>query len=300
MAKEFKSGFVSILGRSNAGKSTLLNALVSGEVAMVSPKPQTTRHHIKGILNREDSQIIFSDTPGIFTPRRKIDRLMVQSAYSAIKDADLLLLVVEPFSAKKKSYINDYDKNIVKKFSSASCPKFLVVNKVDKYPEGNILFTIENYNKNYSFDQTVPVSALKGKGLSGLLDLIVEAVPAGPRYFPEDMLTDQGEDFLVSELIRQQLILLTRQEVPYSAAVVVEGIEEGETLVKIFARIVVNSDAHKKIIIGAKGGMIKEIGSRARPRMEKVFGKKVFLELMVKVKPGWGEDHGFLARENLV
>jgi GTP-binding protein Era len=291
----FRSGFVSIIGRPNAGKSTLLNALVGEKIAIVSEKPQTTRTRIQGILNlksghgRQAGQIIFVDTPGVHKPDSKLNRKMLQEIHAALESRDLILLIVDV--TEKPSPADQHVMDLVKKSGGSV---FLLLNKIDRLEKDRLLPIIDRYSKLHEFREIIPISATKRDGLERLLDKVIGVLPEGPRYFPEDQLTDQPERFIASEIIREKVLLKTGKEVPYATAVVIERYEEGERLTRIAAAIYCERDGQKAILIGKRGQKLKEIGTAARLELESLLGKKVFLELFVKVQPGWRESAGFV------
>jgi GTP-binding protein Era len=286
---KFKSGFITVIGRPNVGKSTLLNAVTGIKIAAVSDKPNTTRNRIVGIKTLPGAQLIFIDTPGIHKARGKLGKAMVHTAMSAIEEADVILMMIEvkdPFG-KGDSFIIE---NLPK-------PAILIINKIDTVKKGDILRIIDESRRfEGKFLEVIPLSAKNADGLGDLLDTIVKYLPEGPKYFPEDMFTDQPERFLAAELIREKIFQLTREEIPYKTAVVIEEFKDvpEKGLVMISAVIYVERINHKGIIIGRKGEMLKTIGSLAREDIERVLGAKVFLELWVKVSERWTE------RENLI
>lgn len=284
----FRSGFISIIGRPNAGKSTLLNAFLGEKLSIVSEKPQTTRNTIKGVKNIEDCQIIFIDTPGIHKAKGLLNEFMVRAAMSALKDVDGIVYVVEA------DRVTDDDRFIIKGLKGIGCPVILAINKVDKVAKETLLPLIEEYSKSYPFKEIVPISALKGSGVEILLKLLSELLPEGPKYFPDDVLTDQPVRFVAAEIIREKIFLVARQEVPYSVAVLIDKFEEKKDLVRITATINVERDSQKGIIIGKKGAMLKRIGTEARKDMERLLGSKVFLELFVRVQEDWTKRKGML------
>jgi GTPase len=289
--KGFRSGFVSILGRPNAGKSTLLNKLIGAKVAIVSEKPQTTRTLIQGMLTTDSEQIVFLDTPGIHKPDSLFNRRMMDSIRAALDERDLLLYVVDatlPF--------DDGDLEALELVRGSSAPALLVLNKIDHLKEKQLLLPlIESYRAVREFDDYLPISARKGEGLHELRKAILDRLPEGPAYFPSDEITDQPERYLAAELIREKILKETRQEVPHSVAVLVEKWEEKGQLTRISATIYVERDGQKGIVIGAGGSMLKNVGTLARKEMEVLFRRKIFLELFVKVRPGWRESPEFLA-----
>jgi GTP-binding protein Era len=286
----FVSGFVSILGRPNAGKSTLLNALVGSKVAIVTDKPQTTRTSIQGILNLPGAQIVFMDTPGVHKAEKLIHKRMMDSVRAALAERDLLL-----WMADATREFEEADKEAVELIRNVRSPAFLVLNKIDQVRDkGTLLPLIAEYNEAAPFAETFLISALTGEGLDELRGAIVSRMPEGPQYFPPDYITDQPERFLAAELIREKVLELTRQEVPHSVAVVVDAWEEGPKLLRIAASIVVERNGQKKIVIGSGGSMLKQIGTRARQEMERIFHRRIYLELFVKVRPGWRDNPEFL------
>lgn len=285
----FRSGFVAIMGRPNAGKSTLLNRLSGDELAIVSPKAQTTRHNIKTVLDDGEAQIIFVDTPGIHRSKNKLDRYMTDSAWYALQDADLGLLLVDP----AKGFISEVEKVCCKKADELGIPLILLLTKTDAQSKESLLPVISRYAAFYPFKEIIPISAEKNDQIDLLLEKIKENLPEGPRYYSPDAYTDQTERALAAEYIREQLLHYTHQEVPHQAAVLIEAFkeffdEEGErSLVRIAASIIVDKDSHKGIIIGKGGQSLKRIGQAARIKLENLLGCKVYLEIHVKVRPGW-------------
>lgn len=288
-SKKFRSGYVSIVGKPNVGKSTLLNSLIGEKIAIVSPKPQTTRDRITGILNLSDAQIIFVDTPGIHKPRHKLGEAMVREAKEAIKEVDLILFMVEPEPP------DIGDRLIIDLFKDAGKPVFLLINKIDKIKKAEILPIIDSYREIYSFDEIIPISALEGNGRDDLINTIIKYLPEGIKYYPEEMLTDRTERFMVSEIIREKIIYKTEEEIPYSVAVEITEWSERQTngkekVVFIHANIYVEREGQKGIIIGKGGLRLKSIGIAARQEIEKLLNAKVFLELQVKTKKDWRSD----------
>jgi GTP-binding protein Era len=290
-----RSGFVSIIGRPNAGKSTLLNALVGEKLAIVTHKPQTTRNRICGIVNvkragrRPAGQIIFVDTPGIHKPSDALNKRMMQEVYDAVEGCDLLLLIAD--AAQKFGAGDQFALDLVKR---SKLKTFLLLNKIDLFDKGNLLPIIEHYSALHGFAEVIPISATKKDGLELLLNKVVATLPEGPQYFPPDQVTDQPERFVAAELIREQVLVLTHQEVPYASSVIIEQFEENDRLVKIAAIIYVEREGQKAIVIGKQGAMLKEIGSRARHSIERLLNKKVFLELFIKVRSNWRESRQFV------
>jgi GTP-binding protein Era len=286
--KNFKSGFISIIGRPNVGKSTLLNALLGEKIAIISDKPQTTRNKILGIVNQPGAQMVFMDTPGIHKPMHKMNEVMVKTALATYNEVDVILMLVEATEQPGGG-----DRFIIETLSQVKTPVFLLINKVDLVKKDALLPLMQEYSKLYHFAEIIPVSALK-KDIGGLLDSILKQLPQGPKYFPEDQLTDQPERFIVSELIREKIFELTKEEIPYSTAVVIEEMKEEPDITRITAVIFVERDSQKGILIGKGGGMLKQIGTLARLDAEKLLGTKIFLQIWVKVKKGWREDEHML------
>ena len=279
---EFHSGFVSIVGRPNAGKSTLLNALIGGKLAIVSDKPQTTRTIVQGVLTTPETQIVFLDTPGIHESPSLLNRRMMDSVRTSLEDRDAVLLI-----ADASAPFGDEDKQAAELLQNVKAPVLLVLNKIDRVAEkAKLLPRFEQYQGLREFAEYIPISALTGEGVDTLRQAIVSRLPEGPQYFPSDYLTDQPERFLAAELIREKILKETRQEVPHSVAVLVESWEDKTNLVRIAAVIYVERPGQKGIIIGAQGAMLKKIGSEARKEIESLLSKKVFLELFVKVRTG--------------
>ena len=291
MNEHFKSGFVSLIGRPNAGKSTLLNALVGQKVAIVADKPQTTRTSIQGVVTGPDSQMVFVDTPGIHKADSPLNKRLMDTVRASLEERDLLLFLVD--AARTFSEEDRHSVDLVRRTSGT--PVLLVLNKIDLVKEkARLLPLIEEYRRLYDFADYLPVSAARGQGLDDLRKAIVDRLPEGPAYFPADHVTDQPERFLAAELVREKVVRLTHQEVPHSVAVMVDRWEETMTLTRIYATIRVERDGQKAIVIGTKGAMLKKIGTLAREEMERIFGVKIYLDLHVRVQPGWGEKSAFL------
>ncbi len=291
--EKFRSGYVSLTGKPNVGKSTLLNTILGEKVAIVTSKPQTTRNRITGIKTLIDAQIIFMDTPGIHKPMHKLGKIMVKTAKNVVREVDLILFMVEPEEPQAS------DKYIIELLKGLEKPVFLLINKVDVVKKPLLLPIIDTYSKLYLFKEIIPISALTGEGVDDLLKSIVGYLLEGPKYYPDDIITDQIESFMVSEIIREKIIAETEEEVPYSVAVEVREWEEaltkaGEEMVSIRANIYVERDSQKGIIIGAGGGRLKTIGTSARIDIERLLGTKVFLELWVKTKRDWRSDERVL------
>jgi GTP-binding protein Era len=286
--QEFRSGFISIIGRPNVGKSTLMNCLLGEKVSIISDKPQTTRNRIRGILTLPHAQVVFIDTPGIHKPLHRMNQLMVNAALRTYEEVDVIMLLVEATERPGTG-----DRFIIDSLAAVKTPVILIINKVDLIEKERLLPLMQEYSTLYPFAEIIPVSALHGD-LGGLRETLVKRLPAGPKYFPDDQLTDQPERFVVAEIIREKVFELTKEEIPYSSAVVIEQMQEEPNLTRIHALIVVDRDSQKGIIIGKGGAMLKEIGTRARIDAEKLLGVKVFLQLWVKVKKGWREDKTML------
>jgi len=292
----FHSGFVCILGRPNAGKSTLLNALVGEKLAIVSPKPQTTRNRILGIVQvpkkkgSPAGQIVLLDTPGVHQPDSSLGRKMMAEVREALHGCDLLLLLLDV--TQKFGHSDQFALDIARK---SGTPVFLLLNKIDLVArKDKLLPIIDEYRRLYDFKQVIPLSARKKIGLEVLLDDVVTALPEGVPYFPEDQITDQPLRFMVAELIREQVLFATSEEVPHATTVVVEQFEEGTKLTRIAATIYCERDGQKRILVGRQGQMLKTIGTAARLQIEKMVGTRVYLELFVKVRADWRESHAFV------
>lgn len=281
----FKSGFVAIVGRPNAGKSTLVNTLVGRKVAIVSPKPQTTRNRIQGILNRDDAQIVLVDTPGIHRPGSVLSRMMMDELKHSLDGIDILSLIVDAsvdFGAGDRFSIE-----WVQRFRG---PVFLLLNKVDRVHKPQLLPLIERYNNEFEFAEVLPISALTGEGCLDLVNSWLTRLPEAPPYFPADQFTDQPERFLAAEIVREKAILATREEVPHALAVLIDNFEEGKDLLRIRATIYVEREGQKGILIGKGAATVKKIGTEARKELEEILGTHIFLELSVNVMPNWREN----------
>lgn len=282
-----KSGYVSIVGEPNVGKSTLLNMLLGEKLAIVTPKPQTTRNRITGILTTDEYQIIFLDTPGMLKPRYKLQEYMVEMVKNAIADADLILYMIDVSHLPRE----DIEREILDMIKSSGKKAILVMNKIDLISKPMLLPLMAAYKDKFDFADIVPISALKNDGLDILVKVIVEHLPEGPMLFPPDQISDLPVRFFVGELIREKVFLLTRQEIPYASSVMVEEFKERESgVIYIRATIFVEKDSQKKIIIGKGGNMLKKIGTMAREELEASFGKPVYLELWVKVREKWRQN----------
>ena len=290
-----KSGFVTILGRPNAGKSTLLNALVGEKLAIVTHKPQTTRNRVLGIVNVPGkkggtrAQVILIDTPGVHRPDTRLDKKMMQEVREALEGGELVLLITD--AAEK---FGAGERFVVDLVRQTETPVLLLLNKIDKLHKDKLLPLIEQWSKLHPFREIIPISALKRDGLDRLLDKLVELLPDAQPYFPEDQITDQPLRFMAAETIREQVLLDTKEEVPYATSVLIERFEEEKRLTRIAAAIYCEREGQKGILIGKGGAMLKKIGTAARKELERLLGKKVFLELFVKVRPGWRDSREFV------
>ncbi|SIO13468.1 GTP-binding protein Era [Carnobacterium alterfunditum] len=287
---EHKSGFVSIVGRPNVGKSTLLNKIVGQKIAIMSDKAQTTRNKIQGIYTTPESQIVFIDTPGIHKPKHRLGDFMVSSAFSAFREVDVILFMVNV--AEKRGPGDNF---IMERLKTAKSPVFLVLNKIDKIHPDQLLPIIEDYRSLVDFAQVIPISASDGNNVDTLLAELQNYLPEGPQFYPDDQVTDHPEYFIVSELIREKVLELTREEVPHSVAVVVESMQRNELgKVQVHAAIIVERSSQKGIIIGKGGKMLKDIGIRARRDIEVLLGDKIYLDLWVKVQKDWRDRQSSL------
>lgn len=289
--QSFKSGFVTIVGRPNVGKSTLINHMVGQKIAIMSNKPQTTRNKITAVHTTEKGQVVFIDTPGIHKPKSKLGDYMVSVAENTLNEVDLVLFVVD--ATEKRGAGDEY---IIERLKQVKTPVFLIINKIDKVHPEALLPIIDNYRQLHDFKQIIPISALEGNNTSSLSEAIFDEMQEGPMYYPADQVTDHPERFVVAELIREKVLHLTREEVPHSIAVVVEEMKRGENgkTLYIYAAIYVERDSQKGILIGEKGQMLKEIGRRARHDIERLMGDKIFLEVWIKVKKDWRNQERML------
>lgn len=292
----FRSGFVCILGRPNAGKSTLLNALVGEKLAIISPKPQTTRNRIQGVVHlpkrkgRDGGQIVLVDTPGVHKPDSNLGRKMMVEVREAMEGCDLVLVIMD--AARKLDPRDQFALDMLKHSGTRA---FLILNKVDLLRDkAKLLPVIEEYRKLYDFAEVIPISALKRDGLDLLLEKVIAALPVGPAYFSEDQVTDQPARFMAAEIIREQVLLATEEEIPYATTVIVDRFEEGRKLTRISATIYCEREGQKGILVGKRGQMLKKIGTGARLQIERMLRTKVFLELYVKVQAGWRDSRGFV------
>lgn len=288
--QEFKSGFVAIVGRPNVGKSTLLNRIVGQKVAIMSNTAQTTRNKIQAVYTTDTVQIVFIDTPGIHKPKHELGEFMVKSAYQALEEVEAILMLVNA-----EEPIGPGDRFVMDKIAAYDTPKFLAVNKVDRVNQETLLNYLAEIPNQDIFEQILPISALEGDNVAVLLAQLEKLMPAGPQYYPSDQITDHPEYFVVSELIREQILRLTREEVPHSIAVTIDKMQKDEyDKVHVYANIIVETKSQKGIIIGKGGQMLKRIGTGARKEIETLLGSKVFLELWVKVEKNWRDKQNTL------
>ena len=283
MSKSFKSGFVAIVGRPNVGKSTFMNYVLGQKIAIMSDKAQTTRNKIQGVYTKDNAQIVFLDTPGIHKPKHELGEFMVKSAYSALKEVDAVLFMVNV--SEKRGPGDDF---IIEKLKGIKTPIFLVLNKIDLVTPEVLLERVESYKDALDFAGVFPISVLQGNNVNELMEALIEALPEGPQYYPADQITDHPEYFVVSELIREKILQLTQEEIPHSVAVTVDKMQKDEfDKVHVYANIIVERKSQKGIIIGKGGRLLKEIGTRARRDIQQLLGNKVYLELWVKVEKDW-------------
>ena len=283
MTKSFKSGFVAIVGRPNVGKSTFMNYVLGQKIAIMSDKAQTTRNKIQGVYTKDNAQIVFLDTPGIHKPKHELGEFMVKSAYSALKEVDAVLFMVNV--SEKRGPGDDF---IIEKLKGIKTPIFLVLNKIDLVTPEVLLERVESYKDALDFVGVFPISVLQGNNVNELMEALIAALPEGPQYYPADQITDHPEYFVVSELIREKILQLTQEEIPHSVAVTVDKMQKDEfDKVHVYANIIVERKSQKGIIIGKGGRLLKEIGTRARRDIQQLLGNKVYLELWVKVEKDW-------------
>lgn len=287
----YKSGFISIIGRPNAGKSTLLNAILHEKIAIMSPKPQTTRDNVMGILTREDAQFVFIDTPGIHKPHHKLGKNLNRSAYNAIAEADINYVIIDatqPFGSG--------DEFLLSRIANSEVPAFLILNKIDLLRKEAIFQLLNEWQSRYSFAEMIPISALKEDNITQLLEVTKSYLQEGPKYFPDEMISDHGEDFQITEIIREKVLYKTEEEVPHSVAVILENKEESETKLHVQAMIIVERASQKGILIGKQGKMIREIRMSAQKELKERLGKRVELELFVRVENNWRNRTSKLAQ----
>ncbi|PAV29033.1 GTPase Era [Virgibacillus profundi] len=283
MENNYKSGFIAIIGRPNVGKSTFMNRVIGQKIAIMSDKPQTTRNKIQGVLTEEDAQMVFIDTPGIHKPKHRLGDFMVKIAENTLNEVDAVIFMINAKEGYGKG-----DQYILDRLQQVKRPVFLVINKIDLIHPDDLFPLIEQYKDKYNYEEVIPVSALEGNNVSRLLDILKTHLPEGPQYYPADQVTDHPERFVISELIREKVLQLTREEVPHSIAVVLENIEERDSnAMFIQATIITERKTQKGILIGKQGSMLKNIGKSARKDIETLLGTKVYLELWVKVKKDW-------------
>ena len=292
MQKKFQSGFVSLVGRPNVGKSTLMNHFIGEKIAIISNKPQTTRNKITSILTKEHFQCVFIDTPGIHKPKHKLGEYMVKSAENALNEVDVVLMLIEPTER-----VLEMDKYVIERLKNVKTPVVLVINKIDTIEKQKLLKVIDQYRQIYDFAEVVPIYAIKGQNTESLLHVIEKYLPEGPQYFPEDMVTDQPERQIVAEIIREKALHLLEDEIPHGIAVEITSMKKrpNKNLVDVEATIYCEKESHKGIIIGKQGSMLKKIGSRARIDAERLLGSPIYLQLWVKVKKDW-RDSDFLLK----
>ena len=289
---KFKSGFVSIIGVPNVGKSTILNSMMGAKLAIISNKPQTTRNIIRGVVNSDTSQIIFVDTPGIHASKSKLGANMVKMSEGAITGTDVILFVV---SANKKE-ITEENAKILEKLAKVKTPVFLVINKVDMVDKGDILPLTVKYSQVLQFAEIFPISATKGDNLGNLKETIIQYLPEGPRYFPEDMSTDASDEFIIAEMIREKALYLLSDEIPHGIAVEIMKLSQRDTknIIDVEATIYCERDSHKGIVIGKGGAMLKDIGTRSRADIQRLYDGKINLQLWVKVKENWRDSDFYI------
>ncbi|MBQ8941429.1 MAG: GTPase Era [Firmicutes bacterium] len=292
MSNKFQSGFVSLIGRPNVGKSTLMNCLIGEKIAIISSKPQTTRNKIQSILTTDDMQVIFIDTPGLHTPKSKLGNYMVKSAENTLSNVDIVMYLIEPYEK-----IKDSDRAILERLDKVKVPVFLIINKIDTVEKPELLKVIEAYSKEYPFKEIIPISALKNKNTEDLLNAIKKYIPEGPKYFPDDMITDQPERQIVAEIIREKALYLLQDEIPHGIAVEITSMKprKDKDITDIEATIYCERETHKGIIIGKQGSMLKKIGSNARRDIERFIAGSVNLQIWIKVKKDW-RDSDFLLK----
>lgn len=289
---KFHSGFITLVGRPNVGKSTLMNRLIGEKIAIISNKPQTTRNKITSILTTDAFQCIFIDTPGIHKAKHKLGEFMVKSAENTLNEVDAVLMLIEPTER-----VTDMDSFVMERLANVKTPVILVINKIDTVEKSKLLKVIDAYSKAYAFSEIVPISAMKGENTDDLMTVICKYLPEGPQYFPGDMITDQPERQIASEIIREKTLILLQDEIPHGIAVEIMSMKKrpDKNLVDVEATIYCEKDSHKGIVIGKQGAMLKKIGSRARGDIERLLGSPIYLQLWVKVKKDW-RDSDFLLK----
>lgn len=286
MKKMYKSGFVTVIGRPNVGKSTLLNQIIGEKISIISDKPQTTRNKIQLVYTEEESQIIFIDTPGIQMPRNKLGEYMLKMSKSTLEEVDVLTFMVD-----NSMEIGKMDNMIIEDLKEISTPKILLINKIDELKGEDVLQLIDKYKNMNMFQEIIPISALNDTNLDKFIEVLKKMIPEGPQYFPEDMITDQPERFIISEIIREKALLNLDQEIPHGIYVAIDSVRqrEGKDLIDVFANIYCEKKSHKGIVIGKNGSKLKEIGKEARADIESLLGSKVNLQLWVKIEKNWRE-----------
>ena len=283
---EYKSGFIAIIGRSNVGKSTLMNEIIGDKVAIVSDRPQTTRNQIKGIFTTKEYQMVFLDTPGLQLPKNKLGKYMLNAALESLEEVDAVIVVVDA-----SEYIGAGDMAAIEKLEQVKTPAILVLNKIDKVEKKDLLIIIDRFKSNKNINNIIPISALTGDGIEELVDILHGYLPEGPKFFPDDMVTDRPEMFIVREIIREKTLLNIKEEIPHGVGIEILKIEQvRDNLMEIHANIVCEKQSHKPIIVGKQGSMIKKLGTSARQDIEKLFACKVNLQLWVRVKPMWRDN----------
>lgn len=291
MQESYKSGFITIIGRPNVGKSTFLNQVLKQKIAIISDKPQTTRNKIHGICTTNTSQMIFIDTPGVHKPKHKLGEFMNNIALKAMKQVDIVMFMING-----NEELSTGNRFIIENLKHVKQPVFLVVNKIDLLNNEEILLMIDKYQKEFDFTEIVPISALKNKNIDELLNTLIKYLPNGPKYYPDDAITDHPERFIISELIREKVLYKTREEIPHSVAVVIDEIKKRDDaeVIDVMASIIVERDSQKKIVIGKQGSMLKSVGTLARKDIQNLLGSKVYLELWVKVVKDWRNRNNLL------
>jgi len=288
-SENLRSGFVTLVGRPNCGKSTLLNQLVGEKISIVTNKPQTTRHVIRGIVTRPEGQLVLLDTPGVHKPIHRMNSLMMKSVRDAMSEVDVIALMVDASQPFGKG-----DRFVLDLIASIKVQKILILNKIDRVRKPDLLPLIDQYSKLAQFDEIVPIAALTGENVEVLMTVLFKLLPEGPPYYPEDQLSDRQERSIAAEIIREKLIERTEDELPYSTAVSIDRFEEGETLCRIFVTVHVERESQKGIVIGKRGQLLKEAGIAARQDLERLLGRQVHLEMRVRVTAGWRDDEARL------
>lgn len=288
--ENFKSGFVAIVGRPNVGKSTLLNRVIGQKIAIMSDKAQTTRNKIQAVYTDKESQIVFIDTPGIHKPKHELGKFMMETAYSALKEVEVVLFLVNATQE-----IGPGDKFIIERLKQVKAPVYLIINKIDLIKPEDLMDIVNCYQKEMNFEQIIPISALQGNNVDEMMATLKETLPIGPMYYPENQVSDHPEYFVVAEFIREKVLQLTQEEIPHSVAVVVDSMQRNaQGKVHVYATIIVERSSQKGIVIGKGGKLLKEIGIRARRDIEALLGDKIFLELWVKVQKNWRDKQTYL------